>query len=279
MPSWRSCARWITTSRRWWSTTRPSPTIPASPSAPARGPDGLVVTRGELVENRTAVRPVDIVHAHNTFPLLSPRSTGPPTDRGAAVVQTIHNYRPMCPAATLFRDGRPCEDCVGRTVPWPAVLHACYRGSGSRPFRSRPGGLPSRRPGWRDVDAFIALTDFAAGSSAEGGLPADRIHVKHNFISPGPWWREGSREGFLFVGRLSPEKGSDGHRRRAALEPGIVDPGRRGRTGGRPSPRAPPSRHSVHPAVGPARIRGSRTGAGALLGPSSSPRSGTRACR
>jgi glycosyltransferase involved in cell wall biosynthesis len=60
---------------------------------------------------------------------------------------------------------------------------------------------------WRNVDAFIALTKFAASKLAEGGLPADRIHVKPNFIAPDPGPRSGAGEGFLFVGRLAPEKG------------------------------------------------------------------------
>jgi hypothetical protein len=70
----------------------------------------------------------DAVHFHNTFPLLSPAVYYAARRAGAAVVQTLHNYRFICPAATLFRDGRPCEDCVGH-LPWPGVLQACYRGS------------------------------------------------------------------------------------------------------------------------------------------------------
>jgi len=161
-----------------------------------------------LVAKRVAERPVDIVHVHNTFPLLSPSIYGAARRSGAAVVQTIHNYRPICPAATLFRDGRPCEDCVGRAVPWPSVVHGCFRGS-------RVNTLPvaamvaSHRllPTWGDVDAFIALTDFAAAKLSEGGLPADRLHVKPNFVSPDPGARGGAGDGFLFAGRLSPEKG------------------------------------------------------------------------
>ena len=177
-----------------------------------------------LVAKRIAERPVDIVHAHNTFPLLSPSIYGAARRSGAAVVQTIHNYRTMCPAGTLFRDGRPCEDCVGKAVPWPSVLHACYRGSRLNTLPVAALVASHRvRPGWRDVDAFIALTDFAAGKLAEGGLPADRIHVKHNFISPDPGARQGPGEGFLFAGRLSPEKGIGTVIDAAPLlEPGVV---------------------------------------------------------
>lgn len=161
-----------------------------------------------LVSRRLAARPVDVVHVHNTFPLLSPSIYGAVRSSGAAVVQTIHNYRPICPAATLFRDGRPCEDCVGRAVAWPSVVHGCYRDSRVQtlPIAAMLATQRVTRS-WQNVDAFIALTEFAASKLAEGGLPADRIHVKANFIAPDPGARTGAGEGFLFVGRLAPEKG------------------------------------------------------------------------
>ena len=160
-----------------------------------------------LIATRLRDHPVDIVHVHNTFPMLSPSIYGAAAASGAAVVQTIHNYRPICPAATLFRDGQPCEDCVGRRVAWPAVLHGCFRGSR---VQTAPivAMLATQRlaRAWHNVDAFIALTDFAASKLAEGGLPAERIHVKPNFTAD-PGERSGTGTGFLFVGRLSPEKG------------------------------------------------------------------------
>jgi glycosyltransferase involved in cell wall biosynthesis len=161
-----------------------------------------------LLARRLRERPVDVVHVHNTFPLLSPSIYGAARSSGAAVVQTIHNYRPICPAATLFRDGRPCEDCVGRAVAWPSVVHGCYRDSRVQtvPIAAMLAGQRLTRS-WRNVDAFIALTEFAASKLADGGLPADRIHVKANFVSPDPGPRTGSGDGFLYVGRLAPEKG------------------------------------------------------------------------
>ena len=160
------------------------------------------------IEERLRRHPLDIVHAHNTFPLLSSAIYGAARRSGAAVVQTIHNYRPICPAATLFRDGRPCEDCVGLKVPWPSVVHACYRGSRLQtiPVAAMLTTQHLLRT-WRNVDAFIALTEFAAAKLVAGGLPADRIQVKANFVAPDPGAREGAGDGFVFVGRLAPEKG------------------------------------------------------------------------
>lgn len=150
-----------------------------------------------------------IAHFHNTFPLMSPAVYYAARKAGVVVVQTLHNYRLICPNALLFRDGHVCEDCVGRAIPWPGVVHACYRGS--RPASATVAGMLALHRGvgtWRNtVDAYIAPTEFARRKLVEGGLPADRIAVKPPFLhdDPGPGDHGG---GFaLFVGRLSVEKG------------------------------------------------------------------------
>ncbi len=150
----------------------------------------------------------DIVHFHNTFPLLSPSCYFAARRAGAAVVQTLHNYRLMCPSATLLREGHPCEDCVGRNFAWPGIQHACYRGS-----RVASAGVAAmlafhRAKGtWaRAVDAYIALTEFSRSRFIAGGLPPARLFVKPNFSE----WDPGVGPGgdyFLYAGRLSPEKG------------------------------------------------------------------------
>ncbi|MFK4980096.1 glycosyltransferase family 1 protein, partial [Klebsiella pneumoniae] len=71
----------------------------------------------------------DLVHFHNLLPLLSPAALWAAAAADAAVVMTLHNYRLLCPAATLYRAGRVCEACIGRAVPWPAIRHGCYRDS------------------------------------------------------------------------------------------------------------------------------------------------------
>lgn len=151
----------------------------------------------------------DVAHIHNTFPLLSPAVHYALSGAGAAVVQTLHNYRLLCPQGMLLREGRPCEVCVGQTPPWPGVVHACYRGS--RVATSAVAAMLTvhRALGtWgRKVAAFIALSHFARNRFVEGGLPVDRLYVKPNFVASDPG--QGSHEGdfFLYVGRLSPEKG------------------------------------------------------------------------
>jgi glycosyltransferase involved in cell wall biosynthesis len=152
-----------------------------------------------------------VAHFHNTFPLISPAAYYAARAEGVPVVQTLHNYRLLCPNALFFRDGRVCEDCLGKAVPWPGVVHACYRGS-----RVATGAVTAMlavhralRTWTEMVDVYVALTDFARDKFIEGGLPEEKIVVKPNFIHPDPGAGEGRGGYALFVGRLSQEKGID----------------------------------------------------------------------
>jgi glycosyltransferase involved in cell wall biosynthesis len=151
----------------------------------------------------------DVAHFHNTFPLVSPAGYYAARAEGVPVVQTLHNYRLLCPDALFFRDGRVCEDCMGKAVPWPGVVHKCYRGS-----RTASGVVSAMltvhralRTWTEAVDVYVALTEFARGKFIEGGLPAEKLVVKPNFVYPDPGPGEGRGGYALFVGRLSPEKG------------------------------------------------------------------------
>lgn len=188
--------------------------IPARPSAGTK-----LRLAGRTVWSREAERLVgeavrrfraDVVHAHNTFPLLSPSVFRAARREGAATVQTLHNYRLVCPSADLFRDGRSCEDCVGRSFAWPSVVHGCYRSSRAETaVVAAMLAFHRGRGTWhREVDAFVALTRFARERLARGGLPGERIHIKPNFVHPDPGVSEASRSGFVYAARLEERKGS-----------------------------------------------------------------------
>jgi glycosyltransferase involved in cell wall biosynthesis len=151
----------------------------------------------------------DVAHFHNTFPLISPAAYYACQDAGVPVVQTLHNYRLLCPAATFFRDGRVCESCMGRNVPWPGVVHGCYRDS--RSATSAVSGMLTVHRAlqtWnKKVDVYIALSEFARQKFIEGGLPPERIVVKQNFVHRAPEPKNGEGQYALCVGRLSEEKG------------------------------------------------------------------------
>ena len=153
-----------------------------------------------------------IAHFHNTFPLISPAAYYACARAGTPVVQTLHNYRLICPVAIIYRDGHVCTDCVGQ-MPWPGILHACYRDS--RAQTAAVAAMIAVHRGVRTwsqkVDTYIAVSDFARAMFIRGGLPADKVVVKPNFVPTDPGPREGDQVGryALFVGRLSPEKGID----------------------------------------------------------------------
>src|SRR5438094_5382177 len=125
---------------------------------------------------------IELVHFHNTFPLISPAAYSAVRGAGAAVVQTLHNFRLLCANALLFRDGEVCEKCLNRAIPWPAVVHKCYRGSfTATAVVAATLTIHRLRRTWADdVDALIATTNFARQKFVSNGFPADKITVKPN---------------------------------------------------------------------------------------------------
>ncbi|MFQ5616442.1 MAG: glycosyltransferase [Anaerolineales bacterium] len=162
-------------------------------------------------EMREVIRRVQprIVHCHNTFPRISPSVYYAARAEGIPVVQRLPNYRLFCAAAFFFRQGQVCEECLGKAIPWSGVVHACYRGSrvGTAVVAAMLVAHRALRTWQKMVDVFIALTEFGRQKFIEGGLPADKIVVKPNFLYPDPGPGPGGGDYVLFVGRLSPEKG------------------------------------------------------------------------
>ena len=153
----------------------------------------------------------DVVHVHNTFPLISPAIFHALAGTGAARVLTLHNYRLFCPAAIPMRAGKVCTDCLERRSVFPALQHGCYRNSRLATLPIALNVALHRAAGtWvHHVDAFIALTDFQRRCMVDAGLPAKRVLVKPNFYpgNPGvvPWMER--KPYVVFAGRLTPEKG------------------------------------------------------------------------
>ena len=150
----------------------------------------------------------DVVHVHNTFMMISPSVFEACQQARVPVVQTLHNYRLLCPGWTLSRNGKVCEDCVEGGL-WHGIWHGCYRESHAMTAAVAAMLKFHRISGtWRDsVDGYVALSEFARRKFIEGGLPANRIHVKPNFVQSDPGEKRNPGSYALFVGRLSPEKG------------------------------------------------------------------------
>jgi len=150
-----------------------------------------------------------VAHFHNWFPLISPSAYHACASRKVPVVQTLHNPRLLCPAATCYRAGVECKDCFRRIVPWPAIVHACYRGSRAQSAAVAFAlSVHNLLRTWRVcVDRYIASTEFYRERFIEGNLPANKIMIKPHFVREDPGPATGMRNHGLFVGRLSREKG------------------------------------------------------------------------
>jgi len=164
----------------------------------------------ELRELIRRERPA-VMHCTNTFPLISPSVYYAAKREGVPVVQSLHNYRLLCPNALFLRNNKPCESCLGKSIPLPAIIHGCYRDS-----RVASAGVAAMvsfhrlmRTWTRVVDKYFVLTEFARDKFIQGGLAADKMVIKPNFVHPDTGPGDGSGDYVIFVGRLSSEKGID----------------------------------------------------------------------
>jgi glycosyltransferase involved in cell wall biosynthesis len=150
-----------------------------------------------------------VIHFHNTFPLISPAAYYVARDEGVPMVQTLHNYRFLCPNALFFRSGHICEDCVGKILSWPGIFKACYRNSRAQTAVVATMVAVHRwlKTWQKQVDMYIALTEFARRKFIEWGIPSYKIVVKPNFTHPEPRPKNIAGNYVIFIGRLSPEKG------------------------------------------------------------------------
>jgi glycosyltransferase involved in cell wall biosynthesis len=163
-------------------------------------------SRRDLAEALDRFRP-DVVHIHNTFPMLSPSVLYACRDAGVPVVVTLHNYKLLCASGSFFRDGAVCHDCAGGT-PTPALIHGCYRGS---VFATVPTVLSARthRRAWRDlVSAYVFVSDSQRRLLAGIDFDPERTFVKHNLVPyDGPVGAARRRQ-VAYLARLDPAKGA-----------------------------------------------------------------------
>jgi glycosyltransferase involved in cell wall biosynthesis len=151
----------------------------------------------------------DVVHVHNTFPLLTPAILHACRDASVPVVATLHNYKLGCASGELFRQGAVCHACLGAS-PLPALAHGCYRGSRAA---TAPVvlGRAMHASAWRSlVSAYIFISAAQRDVLEPVGLPTGRSFVKHNFVPPNPEspTDDPTEHVVAFVGRLDAAKGA-----------------------------------------------------------------------
>jgi glycosyltransferase involved in cell wall biosynthesis len=164
---------------------------------------------------RAAVRSTeaDVVHVHNTFPLISPAVLYACEREGVPVVVTLHNFSLICPSGAVFRSGAVCHDCLERRLPWPALEHRCYRDSFLATL-PRTGSMVVHGRGWRNlVSAYIFISHAQRETHQGHGFPPGRMFVKTNLIPPpvAPRGRSGEPQprthSVAYLGRLDEVKG------------------------------------------------------------------------
>ena len=163
----------------------------------------------KLVLEKVRAGGYQIVHVQNFFPLLSPSIFFAAKKGGARVVVSLRNYRLLCPNAQLFTHNEICNRCVGKMIPWPGVKYKCYRDSYSASLIAATMlSFHNFLHTWqKKIDGFICISDFVKTRMIEGGLPPEKLYKKYNFIAEDPGFNEHPGDNFIYVGRLSPEKG------------------------------------------------------------------------
>lgn len=150
----------------------------------------------------------DVAHIHNTFYMVSPSVYQACSDSRLPVVQTLHNYRFLCPVATFYRRGNICHECLtqGRKA---AVHHRCWDNSVIKTFfLTRLLDVYAEKDVvHQKVDAFIALSEFSKTMFVQAGYDAGRIFVKPNFLTDDPGASSAKGGYAVFVGALQEYKG------------------------------------------------------------------------
>lgn len=195
--------------------------------------DSDVIDAAEFSVARVATRPIHSVRGvrrvndaitrfrphvalvENVFPMHSPSVIRALRKAGVPVAAGVRSYRMWCAAASMYRDGAPCRDCVGSIANVPAVRHGCYQGSSIRTIPMAVS-LTVHRSTFHEIDAFLAVTEHVRDELIAAGFPGSRIVVRPNFVpdpdaghiaDPVADRSAGPGNGFLFAGRLTEDKG------------------------------------------------------------------------
>jgi glycosyltransferase involved in cell wall biosynthesis len=152
-----------------------------------------------------------VIHVHNFVPLVSPSILFVAKRNNIPVVLTLHNYRLICPSATLFHQNAIYEKSIGSFFPLHAILKGVYRNSSMQTAAIACMTAWHNLIGtWRyKVEFYITLTQFAREKFRNSTLsiPVEKLVVKPNFVVNRGKGALKRKDNFLYVGRLTEEKG------------------------------------------------------------------------
>lgn len=152
----------------------------------------------------------DVVHFHNIFYMITPAAYDACHDEGVPVVQSQHNFRPLCSNGLFFRQGAVCEECLQHSL-WRGVRYGCFKGSRAATLMmARMLMTHQKKKTWnKKVDRYIMATEFTRKKYIEAGIPPEKISIKPHFVFANQSNTGGDQGYALYIGRLSPEKGAD----------------------------------------------------------------------
>lgn len=150
---------------------------------------------------------IDLVHVHNTLLLVSPSVYYICKKMNVPVVQTVHNFRFICPNALLYRDGHICEDCLSKGLSC-AIKHNCYRGSKLQTLACVISMWIHRRTGIYSYLHYICLTEFNKQKLLTlDGIHESKVFIKPNFFDNTVFEEDCIKNRYIYAGRLDSTKG------------------------------------------------------------------------
>ncbi len=151
---------------------------------------------------------VDVAHLHIYYGQLSSAILPPLREAGVPIVQTLHDFKLVCPVYSLMSQGEICESCRGHQF-WRATAKRCNRDSTARSLLSTVESYVSRWGGNVDlIDHFISVSNFQRDKLVELGVPAEKITTIHNYADTQTIVPETTPGDYLlYFGRIEQLKG------------------------------------------------------------------------
>ena len=163
----------------------------------------------QLLLDKIEKNKYDIVHVQNFFPLFSPSVFYAAKKAGTKIIMTVRNYRLICPNGLMYVKGEICKACVGKAIPYPAIMKKCYRENlGATSVIVGMLGIHNILNTWNTkVDGYICISQFVKDQLINGGFDSDKLFVKHNFVNSPVAPVFNAQDYYIFVGRTCDQKG------------------------------------------------------------------------